>query len=175
VQWEAFFDDLKERGMKGVELVISDGHRGIMEAVSRSFPGASWQYCHVHFMRNLMKTIPGKKWHSVSLIVKEALENESLIARAQEALAEQGLEKASEMFERWEPSLYNYMAFNEVSWRRLRTTNVLERLNCEFKRRTRKVGAFPSGQSLMRLVASIMMALNEEWITGRKYINMEVN
>ena len=175
VQWEAFFDDLKERGLKGVELVISDGHKGIMEAVTRSFLGASWQYCHVHFMRNLMKTIPKKKWPSVSLIVKEALENESLISKAQDVLVEHGLDKASEMFERWHPSLYNYMGFHEASWRRLRTTNVLERLNLEFKRRTRKIGAFPSDQSLMRLVVSIMMDINEEWITGRKYINMEVN
>lgn len=175
VQWEAFFDGLMERGLKGVELVISDGHRGIMEAVSRSFLGASWQYCHVHFIRNLMKIIPKKKWQSVSLIVKEALENESLMSRAQDALVEQGLERASEMFERWHPSLYNYLAFDPNCWRRLRTTNVLERLNLEFKRRTKKIGAFPSEQSLMRLVVSIMMDINEEWITGRKYLNMEAN
>ncbi|SIM61696.1 IS256 family transposase [Cuniculiplasma divulgatum] len=175
MQWEAFFDNLKERGLKGVELVVSDGHRGIMEAVSRSFLGASWQYCHVHFLRNLMKVIPKKKWQSVSLIVKEALENESLISRAQDVLVANGLEGASDMFERWHPSLYNYLAFDPNCWRRLRTTNVLERLNLEFKRRTRKIGAFPSEQSLMRLVVSIMMDINEEWITGRKYISMEGN
>ncbi len=158
-----------------MELVISDGHRGIMEAVSRSFLGASWQYCHVHFMRNLMKLIPKKKWSSVSLIVKEALENESLISTARDLLVKEGLEKASEMFERWQPSLYNYLAFDPNCWRRLRATNVLERLNLEFKRRTKKIGAFPSEQSLMRLVVSIMMDINEEWITGRKYLNMEAN
>lgn len=114
VKWEAFFDDLKGRGLKGVELVISDGHRGIMEAVSRSFPGRSWQYRHVHSMRNPMKIIPKNKWDSVSLMVKEALEDESLstlISRAQDALVEQGLGKASDMLERWHASLYNYMAF----------------------------------------------------------------
>ena len=173
VEWESFFDDLKSRGLKGVELVISDGHRGIMEAVSRSFLGASWQYCHVHFMRNLMKIIPKKKWPSVSMIVKEALENESLISTAQDVLVDKGLEKASEMFERWHASLYNYMAFSPSDQRRLRTTNVLERLNLELKRRTRKIGAFPSDQSLLRLAVSIMMDINEEWITGRRYINME--
>ncbi len=175
MDWESFFDDLKERGLKGVELVISDGHKGIMEAVTRSFMGASWQYCHVHFMRNLMKMIPRKKWESVSLMVREALENESLLSRAQEVLVENGLEKASEMFERWHASLYNYMAFNHSSQRRLRTTNVLERLNLEFKRRTKKIGAFPSDQSLMRLVVSIMIDINEEWITGKRYMSMEVD
>jgi putative transposase len=174
VEWESFFDQLKERGLKGVELVISDGHKGIQEAVTRSFMGAAWQFCHVHFMRNLMKLIPKKKQSSVMQIVKQALENESLVSTAQDILVKEGIEKASGMFERWYPSLYNYKAFGESNQRRLRTTNVLERLNLEFKRRTKKIGAFPSEQSLMRLVVTIMMDINEEWITGRRYMNMEV-
>ena len=175
MEWESFFDDLKERGLKGVELVISDGHKGIQGAVTRSFLGAAWQYCHVHFMRNLMKLIPKKKQSSVMQIVKQALENESLVSKAQDTLVNEGLDKASEMFERWYPSLYNYKAYNESCQKRLRTTNVLERLNLEFKRRTKKLGAFPSEQSLLRLVVTIMMDINEEWVTGRKYINMEVD
>jgi transposase-like protein len=166
VEWESFFDDLKERGLKGVELVISDGHKGIQESVTRSFLGAAWQYCHVHFMRNLMKLIPKKRQSSVMQIIKQALENESLVSQAQDLLVKEGLEKASDMFERWYPSLYNYRAFGESNQRRLRTTNVLERLNLEFKRRTKKIGAFPSEQSLLRLVGSIMIDINEEWITG---------
>jgi transposase-like protein len=175
MEWESFFDDLKERGLKGVELVISDGHRGIQESVTRSFLGAAWQFCHVHFMRNLMKLIPKKKQSSVMQIVKQALENESLVSKAQDVLVSEGLDKASDMFERWYPSLYNYKAYGELCQKRLRTTNVLERLNLEFKRRTRKIGAFPSEQSLLRLVVTIMMDINEEWITGRKYMNMEVD
>jgi len=175
MEWESFFDDLKERGLKGIELVISDGHKGIQESVTRSFLGAAWQYCHVHFMRNLMKLIPKKKQSSVMQIVKQALENESLVSEAQDTLVKEGLDKASEMFERWYPSLYNYKAYSESCQKRLRTTNVLERLNLEFKRRTKKIGAFPSEQSLLRLVVTIMMDINEEWITGRRYINMEEN
>ena len=175
MEWESFFDDLKERGLKGIELVISDGHKGIQESVTRSFLGAAWQYCHVHFMRNLMKLIPKKKQSSVMQIVKQALENESLVSEAQDRLVKEGLDKASEMFERWYPSLYNYRAYSESCQKRLRTTNVLERLNLEFKRRTKKIGAFPSEQSLLRLVVTIMMDINEEWITGRRYINMEEN
>ena len=175
MEWESFFDDLKERGLKGIELVISDGHKGIQESVTRSFLGAAWQYCHVHFMRNLMKLIPKKKQSSVMQIVKQALENESLVSEAQDTLVKEGLDKASEMFERWYPSLYNYKAYSESCQKRLRTTNVLERLNLEFKRRTKKIGAFPSEQSLLRLVVTIMMDVNEEWITGRRYMNMEEN
>jgi transposase-like protein len=172
MEWESFFDDLKNRGLKGVELVISDGHRGIQESVTRSFLGALWHYCHVHFMRNLMKLIPKTKL-SVMQIVKQALENESLVPKAQELLVNKGLNKASDMFETLYNSLYNYKAYSESGQRRLRTTNVLERLNLEFKRRTKKIGAFPSEHSLLRLVVTIMMDINEEWITGRRYINME--
>ena len=174
IEWESFFDDLKNRGLTGVELVISDGHKGIQESVTRSFLGAAWQHCHVHFMRNLMKLIPKKK-SSVMQIIKQALENESLVSNAQDTLVKEGLNKASDMFERWYPSLYNYKAYSESCQRRLRTTNVLERLNLEFKRRTKKIGAFPSEQSLLRLVVTIMIDVNEEWITGRRYMNMEEN
>ena len=174
IEWESFFDDLKNRGLTGVELAISDVHNGIQESVTRSFLGAAWQFCHVHFMRNLMKLIPKKK-SSVMQIIKQALENESLVSNAQDTLVKEGLNKASDMFERWYPSLYNYKAYSESCQRRLRTTNVLERLNLEFKRRTKKIGAFPSEQSLLRLVVTIMMDVNEEWITGRRYMNMEEN
>ena len=121
-----------------MELVISDGNKGIQESVTRSFLGAAWQFCDVHFMRNLMKLIPKKRQSSVMQIVKQVLENESLVSRAQDMLVKEGLNKASDMFERWYPSLYNYRAYSETCRKRLRTTNVLERLNLEFKKRTKK-------------------------------------
>lgn len=86
VEWESFFDELKNRGLRYVELVISDGHRGVQESVARSFLGATWQYCHLHFMRNLQKLIPKKKQSSVMQIVKQTVENESLISTAQDTL-----------------------------------------------------------------------------------------
>ena len=109
----------------------------------------TWQYCHVHFMRNLMKLIPKKRQSSAMQIIKQALENESLVSQAQDLLIKEGITKGSDMFERWYPSLYNYKAYDELFQNRLRTTNVLERLNLEFKRRTKKIGAFPSEQSLL--------------------------
>lgn len=139
------------------------------------FLGASWQYCPVHFMRNIMKLIPKKKQSSVMQIVKQALENESLVSNAQDALINADLEEASEMFERWYSSLYNYKAYNESLQKRLRRTNVIERLNLEFERRAKKIGAFPSELSLLRLTTSIMMDINEVLITGKKYMNMEAD
>jgi transposase-like protein len=130
---------------------------------------------HVHFLRNLMKLIPRKKWNELSTIVKQSLDNESLIPMVQDILIKNNLNKASDMFDRWYPSLYNYKVFGRSNNRRLRTTNVLERFNLELKRRTKKIGAFPSEQSLLRLTVSIMMDTHEEWITGTRYINMEVD
>ncbi len=75
IQWELFFDDLKDRGLNGVELVISDGNKGIREAVKQSFPGSSWQYCHVHFMRNLRKLMGKQQWKDISLLIKQSLDN----------------------------------------------------------------------------------------------------
>ena len=98
-----------------------------------------------------MKLIPKKKL-SVMQIVKQALENESLLPKAQDTLVKEGLDKASDMFERWYPSLYNYKAYSESCQKRLRTTNVLEMVNLEFKRRTKKIGAFPSEKSSMKKV-----------------------
>ena len=122
-----------------------------------------------------MKKIPGKKWSSVSLIVKESLENPDLLPLVQQNLVNNRMEKAAEMYERWHDSLYNYRSSPERHWRRIRTTNMMERLNYEIKRRTKKVGAFPSGNALMRLAGSILMDINEEWITGKKYLSMEVD
>jgi transposase-like protein len=108
-------------------------------------------------------------------IVKQALEHESLVSNAQDALINADLEEASEMFERWYSSLYNYKAYNESLQKRLRRTNVIERLNLEFERRAKKIGAFPSELSLLRLTTSIMMDINEVLITGKKYMNMEAD
>ena len=175
IEWELFFDDLKDRGLNGVELVISDGNKGIREAVKQSFHGASWQYCHVHFMRNLRKLMGKQQWNDISLLIKQALDNPDILPVLQDKLIDKGLDKCSTMFDRYYDSLYNYRSFNTniQGLRRLRVSNTIERLNAEIKRRTKKIGAFPSDDSAMRLAGSIMIDINEEYVTGRKYINME--
>ena len=101
------------------------------------------------------------------------MNNPEAVPAFRERLLSLGLEKSADMLDRYNHSLFNYTAFPRQYWRRLRTTNMLERINLELKRRTRKVGAFPSEQSLLRLAVSILMDINEEWVTGRKYLSLE--
>ncbi len=156
-------------------MVISDGNKVIRAAVKKSFPGASWQYCHVHFMRNLRKLMGKNQWNDISLLIKQTLDNPDILPVLQDKLIDKGFNKCSTMFDRYYDSLYNYKSFNTniQGLRRLRVSNTIERLNEEIKRRTKKIGAFPSDDSAMRLAGSIMMDINEEYLTGRKYINME--
>ena len=174
MDWNNFFYKLQERGLTGVKLVISDGHKGIMKAVEESFPGSLWQYCHFHFLKNLRKTMSREQWKDVSKIVSEALMDESLFSIAVKRMEEMKLDKSIDMFYRWYDPLYSYTSFPEQHYRKIHTNNVTERFNKELKRRTRKIGAFPNNDSLMRLVVSIAININDEWLV-RKYINMEVD
>ena len=154
-------------------MVISDGHKGIIQAVQHSFTGAAWQLCQVHFMRNLLKTMAKKHWPEVSYEMKAAMNNPEAVPAFRERLLSLGLEKVADMLEHYHYSLFNYTAFPMQCWRRLRTTYMSERINLELKRRTRKVGAFPGEQSLLRLTVSKLMGIHEEWVTGRKYLSLE--
>ena len=174
MDWNNFFFKLQERGLTGVKLVISDGHKGIMKAVRESFPESLWQYCHFHFIKNLRKTVGKDQWKSISRIVSEALMDESLFKIAIDRMEELRLDKSIDMFYKWYDSLYSYISFPGEHSRKLHTNNVTERFNRELKRRTRKIGAFPNSNSLIRLVVAIAMDINEEWLL-RKYINMEVD
>ena len=171
--WSGLFDDLKLRGLSGVELVISDGHKGIQKAVQESFIGASWQMCHVHFTRAVLKNIPNKYKEEIAQKVKEALENEQAIQTLSKELADRGYSKALDTVERFRFDLWNYRAFPMSHWRRIRTTNCMERINKELKRRSRVFGAFPNDQSFMRLGVSILIDINEEWVTGRTYLSWD--
>jgi putative transposase len=174
MDWNNFFFKLQERGLSGIKLVISDGHMGIMKAVEESFPGSLWQYCHFHFLKNLRKTMNKDQWKSISRIVSEALMDESLFKIAVDRMEEQKLGKPVDMFYRWYDSLYSYTSFPEQHYRKIHTDNVTERFNEELKRRTGKIGVFPDSDSLLRLVVSIAININDEWLI-RKYINMEVD
>ena len=174
MDWNNFFYKLQERGLSGVKLVISDGHKGIMKSVQESFPDSLWQYCHFHFLKNLRKTMSREQWKDVSKIVSESLMDESLFTVAVKRMEEMKLDRAIDMFYKWYDSLYSYTSFPEQHYRKIHTNNVTERFNKELKRRTRKIGAFPNNESLLRLVVSIAININDEWLV-RKYINMEVD
>jgi putative transposase len=171
--WESFFEELKGRGLKGIQLVISDGHKGIQKAVEKAFLGASWQMCNVHFMRAVLKNIPKKEKIEIAYKLREALEDEGEMQKLAIDLDERGYFKSAETIERFRFDLWNYKAFPRSHWRKIRTTNSLERINKELKRRSRVAGAFSNDESLLRLAVCIMMDINEEWITGNRYLSLE--
>jgi transposase-like protein len=171
--WESLFEELKDRGLKGVQLVVSDGHKGIQKAVEKAFLGASWQMCNVHFMRAVLKNIPKKDKAEVAYQLKEALEDENKMQILADTLRQNGFSKSADTIERFRFDLWNYKAFPRPHWRRIRTTNGVERINKELKRRSRAVGAFSNDESLLRLAVCILMDINEEWITGNRYLSLE--
>lgn len=174
--WRALFEELKDRGISGVKLVVSDGHKGIQKAVRESFLGSSWQMCLIHYLRAIMRYIPVKAKDDFLVSLKAAIfENEGDILDIAEELHYCGYCKAADTIERFLPDIHNYQAFPQKHWKKIRTTNLVERVNKEIKRRTRVVGAFPSDDSLIRLVGSILMNINEEWVTGRRYLSMDLS
>jgi putative transposase len=173
--WTGFFEDLKGRGLSGVKLVVSDGHKGIQKAVEKSFLGASWQMCHVHFTRAVLRNVARKYHKEIADKIKIALEDENTMQELILELENKGHSKSAATIELFQFSLWNYKSFPRDHWRRIRTTNGLERINKELKRRTRVVGAFPSDQSFMRLGVSILIDINEEWMTAKKYLSMDTN
>jgi putative transposase len=129
--------------------------------------------CNVHFMRAILKNIPKKDKAEVAYKLREALEDENKMQILANKLNEKGYSKSPETIERFRFDLWNHKAFPRQHWRRIRTTNGVERTNKELKRRTRVTGAFSNKESLLRLAVCIMMDINEEWITGNRYLSLE--
>jgi putative transposase len=175
--YQELFRSLKARGLRGVELVVSDDHQGLRAAVSRHFQGASWQRCQVHYARNLL----GMVGHARRKELAEGLRGVFAAPSREVAL---GL--ASELAAQWRGShprvachleehieeCLSCLAFPESHRRRIRTTNGLERLNQEIKRRTRVVRIFPNREACLRLVTALAVEQSEEWLTGRRYLDM---
>ena len=156
-----------------MQLVISDGHRGIQTAVSTAFLGASWQMCEVHTTRAILKNMPKKVQRDIADRLREAYGNEQRLQALADELNEEGHQKAANTIERFLPGLLNYTAFPKAHQKRIRTTNGMERINKELKRRTNVIGAFPNEDALLRLAGAILMDINEEWVTGRRYLSMD--
>ena len=173
--WSGIFEELKERGLSGVKQVTSDGHKGIQKAVENSFLGASWQMCHVHFTRAVLRNVAKKYHKEIADKIKVALDDEIKMLELVVELRERGYSKAADTIDQFKFSLWNYRSFPAGHWRRIRTTNGLERINKELKRRSRVVGAFPNDNSFMRLGVSILININEEWMTTKKYLSMDTD
>ena len=178
VTYQELFRSLKARGLKGVELVTSDDHEGLKSAIERHFQGASWQRCQVHYARNLlgMVGLGERKDLAEGLRGVFAATSKGLALRAAEELADRWRRthpKVAEHIEEHIEECLSCLAFPEAHRRRIRTTNGLERFNQEIKRRTRVVRIFHNREACLRLVTAIAVEQSEEWVTGRRYLDME--
>jgi putative transposase len=176
--YQDLFRSLKARGLKGVELVISDDHEGLKAAVFRHFQGASWERCQVPPTRNLLGMVgaKGRKELAADLrAIFAATSSEQALGIASKVARrwrEEGHEKVAEHIEEHVEECLSCLAFPESHRRRIRTTNGQERLNQEIKRRTRVVRIFPNSQACLRLVSALVVEQSEEWVTGRRYLDM---
>jgi len=176
--WRNFLRNLKERGLSGVKLFISDKCLGLVESLTEFYPQASWQRCVVHWYRNAMSAVPQGKVREVVAMLKaihaqEDRENaEAKAAAVVEKLESMKLGKAATIVRKGVSETLAYMSFPREHWRCLRTNNPLERLNREVRRRTRVVGAFPDGQSALMLVAARLRHVAGTKWGLRRYLDM---
>jgi len=171
------FRDLKARGLSGVRLVTSDSHKGLKAAIDRHFQGASWQRCQVHFARDLVKLVGAGRRAELAVDLREIFAATT---------RRQAITTAESVAARWEPThpavarlieedsedCLACLAFPLAHRSRIRTTNGLERLNEEIKRRTRVVRIFPNAAACLRLVTALCIEQSEEWLSGRRYLDV---
>jgi putative transposase len=176
--YQELFRSLKRRGLSGVQLVISDDHEGLKSAIARHFQGASHQRCQVHYARNLLGMVGYARRKELGADLraifaapnrKQALQ---IAASVAEKWSKKGNEKVAEHIEEHIEECLSCLAFPDSHRRRIRTTNGLERLNQEIRRRSRVVRIFPNRRSCLRLVTALAVEQSEEWITGRRYLDM---
>jgi transposase-like protein len=174
--WRAFFQDLVGRGLQGVQLVISDAHVGLKQAIREVFVGAAWQRCRVHFMRNLLARVPKTAAAMVAATVRTIFQQPDR-SSAQRQLREvcQTLQarfpQAVALLEEAEEEVLTFYDFPPEHRRQIYSTNPLERLNKELKRRSAVVGIFPNRAAVIRLLGALLAEQNDEWLVGRHYFS----
>jgi len=177
--WRGFLCHLKDRGLKGVRLIISDACRGLVEAASEVFPNTDWQRCVVHFYRNVFSHVPNGKMAEVARMLKAIHAQEDLTEAQRKAaeivkrLKEMKLKSAAELVEQKLAETLCYYQYPSTHWRQIRTNNPLERIIREIRRRTRVVGAFPDGHSALMLVAARLRHIASTKWGKRRYLVME--
>ena len=170
--WAQFFKDLKERGLAGVQLVISDAHKGLRAAVRKLFK-AEWQRCKVHFYRNVLVQVGKRNQAEVSEAIKAVFvqrDEKSAKGKAAEvvSLFQHRFPKAMEIFEAGLDDVLSYLHYPAPHRTRISSTNPLERVNKEIRRRTRVVGIFPHRNACQRLIGMLLVEMHEDWLTDDK-------
>ena len=160
-------------------LITSDAHEGLKQALQQVFSGASWQRCRVHFMRNLLGRIPHKDKQAVADVVRLVFDQPSYPSATEQLqqLAERmksTYPQAAALLLAAEQDILAYKTFPKEHWRRIHSTNLVERLNREVKRRTKVVGVFPDQEAVFRLVGTLLMETDDDWrTTQRRYFSLE--
>jgi transposase-like protein len=175
--WVDFLRSLTRRGLKNVKLVISDAHEGLKSAISQVM-GATWQRCRVHTMRNLLSRVPKAQQSRVATMIREVFVQPTQ-AKAREmwraiaASAHNAIPKLTDAMNAAEDDVLAYMTFPAAHRAKLHSTNTLERLNKEVKRRADVVGIFPGEASIIRLIGAVLMEQNDEWQLQHRYLSLE--
>jgi putative transposase len=177
--WLAFFRDLTARGMTGVKLVTSDAHRGMVDAIGATLPGATWQRCRTHYAANLMAATPKASWPWVRALLHSVYDQPDAASvhaqfdRVLDAVAEK-LPRVAEHLENARTDVLAFTAFPKEIWRQIWSNNPSERLNREIRRRTDVVGIFPDRDAITRLVGAVLAEQHDEWAEGRRYLGLDV-
>lgn len=175
--WKAFLRSLADRGLRGVELVIADDHKGLRAAATKVLH-ATLQRCRVHFMRNCLGTVASGQRSMVAALLRTIFAQDTEVgAHEQWRKVADGLRprfaKLAGLMDGAEHDVLAHRAFPKAHWPQIASTNPLERLNAEIKRRTNVVGIFPNDASITRLVGAMMMEQNDEWSLNRRYMQLE--
>jgi transposase-like protein len=175
--WRQFLEALARRGLTGVKLIISDDHAGLRKARQAIFPAIPWQRCIFHMAQNAQNKVPRNDMRKEIADAMRRIYGQETIEQAR-SVAKKIVElyrKRAADFSAWLEANYEdgfaFYAFKQESWRKIRTSNCLERLNKEIRRRTRVVGIFPNDASCIRLVGALLMEQNDEWTDGKVYLN----
>ena len=177
--WTAFLRELRARGLSGVRLVISDHHLGLKAAIAKVFVGASWQRCRVHFLRNALARVPKGKAQMVAAAIRTifAQPDSTHVAAQADVVADSlapSFPEVAAMLKEAKEDLLAFSSFPIAHWPKLWSTNPLERLNAEIKRRSNVVGIFPNDASVLRLVTAVLVECHDEWeVAERRYLSEE--
>ncbi len=175
--WTTFLRGLVARGLSGVKLVVSDAHEGLKAAVGAVLPGASWQRCKTHFMRNLLTRVPKSAQGLVATLVRSIFQQpnaDAVWAQHSEVVSklEERFGDAAKLLDEAAPELLAFTSFPEAHWRRVWSNNPQERLNKELRRRSDVVGIFPNRDSVIRLLGAVLAEQHDEWAIMRRYLTI---